>query len=97
MPRHIPNGELDALADEFQRLGVGALGHVFHEGGLDLLAKLLFQMLAAHLVLIGPAMVADRADVHETDLQRIGRDRCPGGQCSGKADGGGKAAQQGAP
>lgn len=26
MPRHIPNGELDALADEFQRLGVGAFG-----------------------------------------------------------------------
>jgi len=26
MPRHIPNDELDALADEFQRLRIGAFG-----------------------------------------------------------------------
>ncbi|MNI82490.1 hypothetical protein D3C73_1392130 [compost metagenome] len=42
-------------------------------------------------MLIGPAMVADRADIDEADLQRIG---CGGRQGGAQANGGCQGAQQ---
>ena len=67
-------------------LGVGALGHVFEIGGLDLVAEFLHQRLAGELVLIGPAEIADRAEVNEADFQLVGgggRADAPGKQKAG--------------
>src|SRR5690606_18849787 len=71
--------------------GVGAFGDVLDEAGLNLVAELFFQVLAALLVLVGPAMVADRAAVDETDLQGIGRRDAEGGA---QTDGCGEGPQQ---
>ncbi len=56
-------------------LGVGALGHLLDEGGLDAVAELPLQRLSADIVLVGPAMVAHRADIDEADLQLLLRER----------------------
>ena len=53
-------------------LGVGAFRHVLEIGGLDLVAEFLHQRLARQFVLIGPAEVADRAEIDEPDLQLVG-------------------------
>uniref|UniRef100_A0A494G987 Uncharacterized protein n=1 Tax=Solanum lycopersicum TaxID=4081 RepID=A0A494G987_SOLLC len=66
-------------------LGVGALGHVLDVIGGDLRAEFLRQRLAPLFMLIRPAVVADRADVDETDLQRIGS---AGAQADPQTDGG---------
>ena len=58
------------LADH--ALGVGALGDVLDVARLDLAAERLFHLLAALVVLVGPAGVADRADVDEADLRGVG-------------------------
>ncbi|MPN35073.1 hypothetical protein SDC9_182567 [bioreactor metagenome] len=52
--------------------GVGGFRHVFDEGGLHLAAGLRFDQLAADVVGVGPAVVAGRADVDETGLERLG-------------------------
>ena len=56
-------------------LGVGTLRHVFEIGGLDLVAELLDHRLPRDLVLVGPAEIADRAEVDEPDLQFVVRRR----------------------
>ena len=73
-------------------LGIGALRHVFHKLGGDLVAQRLFHFLARLIVLGGPACVADGADIHEADVQRNGG-RCGGhgrhdGHQNNTADGG---------
>ncbi len=50
----------------------GGFGHVLDEGGLHLVAVLFFHGLAAGVVGVGPAGIADRADVDEGDLERLG-------------------------
>src|SRR5664279_879192 len=57
------------LADH--ALGIGALGHVLNIFRRDLAAQRLFHFLAAEVVLIRPAGVADRAHVDEADLERL--------------------------
>jgi len=52
--------------------GIGALGHLLDDGGLDLVAELGFHFLAAQVVRIRPARVTGRPDVDEGDLQRLG-------------------------
>src|SRR5688572_4909788 len=52
-------------------LGIGAFADVLEEGGGDLVAEMLLDRQAAHLMLPAPAHVAARADVNETDLQWI--------------------------
>jgi len=78
-------------------LGIGAFWHVLDEAGLHLVAQFFFHVLAALLVLVGPAVVADRADVDEADLQRIGGRRRGGRQCGAEADRCGECTQQGFP
>ena len=51
-------------------LGVGAFGHGLDDGGLHLRAERLLHRAAAQVVLVGPAGLADRADVDEADLER---------------------------
>ncbi len=53
-------------------LGVRAFADVFQERRLDLVAQCLHHLAAADFVLIGPAEIADRADIDETDLQLVG-------------------------
>ncbi|MNH09789.1 hypothetical protein D3C79_692500 [compost metagenome] len=72
-------------------LGIGAFWHVLDEAAVDLVTELLDQGLAALLMLIGPAMVADRADIDEADFQRVGGG---GGQGGAQANGGSQGAQQ---
>ena len=78
---HVAEGgaedQLVALARDVAEhaLGVGRLGHLLDEGGDDLVAELLLDRLAAVVVRKGPAAVADRADVGEGDLQRLGLGR----------------------
>ncbi len=52
-------------------LGVGALGHILLKRGLDLVAELLDHRPPSKLVLIGPAAVADRADIDEAGLNLV--------------------------
>ncbi len=78
-------------------LGIGTLRHVLDEAGLHLVAQLLFHVLATLLMLVGPAMVADRADIDEADLQRIGGRSGGRGESGAEADRCGKGAQQGFP
>ena len=54
-------------------LGVGALGDILEKGRLDLVAQRLLHRLAAEVVLVAPAEVADRPDIDEADLQLIRR------------------------
>ena len=58
-------------------LGVRAFADVFEIGGFDLVAEFLDDRLAADLVLIGPAEIADRSEINEPDLElvRSGRRR----------------------
>ena len=78
---HVAEGgaedQLVALAGHVAEhaLGVGRLGHLLDEAGDDLVAELLLDRLAAVVVREGPAAVADRADVGEGDLQRLGLGR----------------------
>ena len=59
-------------------LRVRALRDVLDIGGLDPIAELFFDGAPADVVLIGPAVVADRSDVDEADLQLV-RTECGGG------------------
>jgi hypothetical protein len=52
--------------------GIGAFRHAFQIGGFDLVAELFLRREAALIVLIGPAEIADRADIDETGLH-LGR------------------------
>ena len=52
-------------------LGVRTFGHVLDEGRLDLIAEMLGGGEAGLVVLVGPAEIADRAEVDEADLHRI--------------------------
>ncbi len=52
-------------------LGVGAFGHGFLIDRLDLVAEMLFDGEPALVVLVGPAAIADRADIDEADLHRL--------------------------
>ena len=72
--------------------GVCAFWHVLHIAGFDFIAEFLDQLLATLLVLVGPAVVANRADIDETNLQRIGGGRAQGGA---ETKGGDEGAQQG--
>ena len=58
------------LADH--ALGVGALGDVLDVARLDPASERLLELLAALVVLVGPAGVADRADVDKADLRGVG-------------------------
>ena len=62
-------------------LGIGTLGHLFDEGGLDGVAKLGLDRLAALVMSEGPAGIANRADVNPGRLQRFGLGR--GRRCLG--------------
>ena len=54
---------------------IGALGigfrHALHEGRLDLVAEGFLDRLAALVVLVAPAVVADRADIDEADFELL--------------------------
>ncbi|MHC2703024.1 hypothetical protein ACVMHZ_006187 [Bradyrhizobium liaoningense] len=89
---HVAEGrgenQLVAGADQLldRALGVGAFGHVFEVGGLDLVAQFLHQRLTTEVVLIGPAEVSDRTHIDEADLQLVGGGGCtdiPGKQKPG--------------
>lgn len=67
--------------------GVGRFRHVLDEAGLHLAARLGFDRLAADVVGIGPAVVAGRADVYETGLERVGG--VGAGEAGHRQDGGG--------
>jgi hypothetical protein len=82
--RHLPD----------HALGVGAFRDALDKGGLDLVAEMLFDRLAALIVLIGPAMVADRADIHEADLERLVSGLL-GGRAGGEAEGERRAGGEG--
>ena len=73
-------------------LGVGAFAHVLDEGGRDLIAERRLEILAPDVVPVGPAVVADRADVDEAGLDLLLR-----AQARAEAHerrGGGRAAQK---
>ena len=69
-------GEDDSgpLADEAgdRAFGVGAFGHVLDVDGLDPVAERFLDREPPLIVLVGPAVVADRADVDESDHQLVG-------------------------
>ena len=65
---------LRELADH--ALGVRALGHALDVLGRDLRAERLLHLLAADVVLVGPAGVADRAHVDVADLERLAGRAC---------------------
>ena len=50
------------------RFALRALRHALEEGRLDLVAHRRLELLAPVVVLLRPAGVADRADIHEGDL-----------------------------
>lgn len=52
---------------------VGAFRHALDVDGLDLVAEFLLDGETALVVLVGPAIVADRTDVDEADLELVGR------------------------
>jgi len=66
--------QLVAVGGELTKhaFGIGGLRDVFHERGLDLVAHLLFETEPAHVVLLGPAAVATRAQIDERNLERLG-------------------------
>ena len=53
------------------RSASGPSGDVLEIGGLDLVAEFLLDLQAALVVLIGPAEVADRADIDEAGLELV--------------------------
>ena len=53
-------------------LGVRAFADVFEIGGLDLVAEFLDQRLAREFMLVGPAEIADRAEIDEADFELVG-------------------------
>ena len=55
--------------------GIRALGHVFEEGRLDLVAQRLLHRLAAEVVLIGITEVTHRAHIDPASLQLVSRVR----------------------
>ncbi|MNT54493.1 hypothetical protein D3C72_1916620 [compost metagenome] len=63
-----------AAAGQFANhaLGVGAFRHVLDIFCFHLVTQRLLHLQASLVVLIGPAGIADRADVDEAHLQRIG-------------------------
>jgi hypothetical protein len=64
-------------------LGVGTFGHVFQIGRFDPVAEGGDDRPATDLMLIGPAEIADRPEIDETDFQfacRAGLE-CRGGNC----------------
>src|SRR5580692_134126 len=69
-------GEDELVAGPCQLLdrafGVGALGNVLEISGLDLAGERLFHGLAADVVLVTPAEIADRSRIDETDFQLFG-------------------------
>src|SRR5262249_38111423 len=73
-------------------LRIGPFVDVLEVAGLDLVAEMLDQRLAADLVLIGPAEVADRPEVNETDLQLILGGRSE--RARGKGERGNEAAER---
>ena len=77
-------GEDEAAAGRGQlvddALGVRPLGDVLDEVGLDLVAELLLDRLQPLVVLVAPAVVADRPDVDEADLGLGLRQRRRAGQ-----------------
>ena len=79
------------LADH--ALGVRPFGDVLDVGGLDLVAEMLDHRLAAELVAVGPAVVADRPDVDEADLERLLGESRPRPSASA-ARGGGRAGEE---
>ena len=58
-------------------LGVGAFADVLEIGGLDLVAERLRQGLAADFMLVGPAEIADRAEIDEADFELVGGRSAP--------------------
>ena len=62
--------------------GIRTLRHVFLKRRLDLVAEGSFHILAADIVLIGPAAVADGADIDEAglDLVHLGVGRAAEGE-----------------
>ena len=76
-------GEDQAMAGA-RKLLDGALGiglrHALHVGRLDLVAEGFLDGLAADIVLVAPAVVADRAHIDEADFELLllgGRRRLP--------------------
>ena len=55
-------------------LGVRTFGHALDKAGLDAITELLLHRLAGVVMGKGPAGIAGRANINETDLQRIGFD-----------------------
>ena len=53
-------------------LGVRAFADVFEIGGFDLVAEFLEHREAGQIVLVGPAEIADRAEIDEADLEFFG-------------------------
>ncbi len=51
-------------------LGIGTLRHAFLVDGFNLIAKSLFHVKAALIVLVGPAAVTDGTDIDKADLER---------------------------
>ncbi len=72
------------LADD--ALGIGALIDVLDIDGLDPVAEGLLESQSALVVLVGPSVIADRADIDEAGLHRILRVGRPDRQrqCGGR-------------
>ena len=69
-------------------LGVGGFWYVFDKGGGHFAARLRFQRLAAHIVGVGPAVVASRADINKAGLDRVsGVGRAQAGNSHRQRDG----------
>ena len=66
--------DLAAFAGEALKglFGIG-FRHVFGIGGFNLVAEFLLHGFKALMVLVGPAKVADGADIDPAGLQRFGR------------------------
>jgi hypothetical protein len=73
-------------------LGVGPFADVLDEGGRDLIAERRLDVLAPDLVPVGPAVVADRADIDEAGLDLLLRAQ-PRAEADERGSGG-RAAQK---
>ena len=62
--------------------GVGTFADVLEVGGLDLVAEFLDQRLPRNFMLIGPAEIADRAEIDKAYLELVGGG-CAEQACSG--------------
>ena len=58
------------LADD--AFGIGAFAHALDIGRFHLVSKGLLDRQTADVVAVGPAVVADRADIDEADLELVG-------------------------